>query len=345
MRIAAGALFVLLVAVGAKTASGSGSEGRQVGIYQVRIDGSGRTRLSANPRMRFVADLSPDRRRVLFGYDSGFELYSAAVHGGDVRLVTRLPGERYVDHAKWSPDGKRIVIDAVDESGCDPEYEGCEVGEISIAKPNGAIRRLVTNAIASAWSPDGRRIAYVGSFEPFLQQGMVSVVNTKGPARERRIRPLEYGHWDDWSTAWSPNGDLLAYSIGLYFANHPTFRVMRANGEGTSTLADGTFAAWSPAGDRILYWAAKSDRLISSRPHGRQRRFLTSTSGPVSWSPDGRWIAFVGKTGRLCNQIFLIRPSGRGRRQLTHEPCTAYFKLFWSANSKRLIYSLAADRP
>jgi Tol biopolymer transport system component len=107
VRIAAGALFVLLVAVGAQAASGSGSKLRQVGVYQVRIDGSGRTRLSANPRMRFVEDLSPDRGRVLFVYDyQAGELYSAAVHGGDVRLVTRLPGKDTSITRSGRPTGK-----------------------------------------------------------------------------------------------------------------------------------------------------------------------------------------------------------------------------------------------
>jgi Tol biopolymer transport system component len=354
VRIAAGVLFVLLVAVAAQGASGSGSEVRQAGIYQVRIDGSGRTLLSAVPRIGHIEDLSPDRQDVLFEYDGGgAELYAGAVKGGDVRLVSRLSGPRYIDHAIWSPDGKRIALEVVDESGCDPIFSGCAVGEIWLAKPppGRTLRRLVVNGIAPTWSPNARRIAYVGSFDAFLQQGTVSVVNTKGPVREQRVRPVEYGHWDDWSTAWSPDGDRLAYSTGLYFRNQPTFRVVRTKGrEWTGPQTAGTFAEWSPAADRILFWDAKSSRIIASRPDGRQRRFLTTAyttglSGPVSWSPDRRWIAFVRKTGRYCYQVFLIRPSGRDRRQLTHEPCTAYFDLFWLPDSKRLIYSLAIDTP
>jgi Tol biopolymer transport system component len=91
----------------------------------------------------------------------------------------------------------------------------------------------------------------------------------------------------------------------------------------------------------MLYSEGKSHRLIVARPDGRQRRFLTTGGfGPTSWSPDGRWIAFVDAVGSNCYQIFLIRPNGRDRRQLTEEPCSPRFQIFWSRDNKRLIYPL-----
>jgi hypothetical protein len=36
--------------------------------------------------------------------------------------------------------------------------------------------------------------------------------------------------------------------------------------------------------------------------------------------------------------VSVIRPSGRGRRQLTHERCGTGFDIFWMPDSKRLIY-------
>jgi Tol biopolymer transport system component len=77
-------------------------------------------------------------------------------------------------------------------------------------------------------------------------------------------------------------------------------------------------------------------------PEGGGRRVLSSglDRDPVSWSPSGRWIAFVRQVGKNCYQLFAIRSNGQARHRLTRETCPAFFKPYWSREGKHVIYTL-----
>jgi Tol biopolymer transport system component len=93
--------------------------------------------------------------------------------------------------------------------------------------------------------------------------------------------------------------------------------------------------SWSPDGTKIAFVSPQGPTSVYvGRPGGRRRRL--AVGGKPVWSPDGRRIAFVH--GSRCGQLTVIRPSGRGRRQLTHDPCGASFDIWWTGDSKRLIY-------
>src|SRR4051794_30779023 len=100
MRIAAICLTIVAFAASAEMARSAGKGLREFGIYQIRIDGSGRTQLLKNPEIRNVADLSPDRRELLFR--SSGELYAAAIDGTDMRLVLpRMENRLLTGPAAW----------------------------------------------------------------------------------------------------------------------------------------------------------------------------------------------------------------------------------------------------
>ena len=306
MRLTPVVVAVLVLVAIAQAASGSSAANN--GIYKVRLDGTHRTRLFANPNLPVVQDLSPNRKRVLAQYSGqNDELYSAAIDGSHVRLVARLPGNRYVDRAVFSADGKRIAIGVVD-TPC----ETCMSFEIWLVKSNGTgLRRLVTAGLAPSWSPDGRRIAYVGSLRPFdVQEGTVSVVNTVGTPIERAVRPPEHGDYSDWAVAWSPRGDWIAFDgllllRALDHADRPSVRQRaRPNNRGRAR-------GRSPAGDRLAYWDHGSKKLTTLNPDSGRRLALSFglDRDPVAWSPNGRWIAFVRRVSKNCYQLFAVRSS------------------------------------
>ena len=356
MRIALGILIALAVSVAVQGASGSGLALREFGLYEIHIDGSARTSLLANPDIHEVGELSPDRTRFLFQYERRQPdgLYSAALDGSDVRLVASLPEQRGINTATWSPDGNRIAIGAYDLTPCTPTGTNCAVGEIWLAKADGGgLRQLVRRAIAPAWSRDSQRLAYIGSFNAYGEAGALTVGNTRGLLRARRLGPIEYGIWESWDLVWSPRGNQIGYTT-VRRKGEPSgrARVAIAEASGCSKRCvhvprAGTFAGWSPGGKRILYWEGRSGRLIVSWPDGRQRHLVTAGLGPAKWSPNGRWVAFVDEVGRgsQCYQLFLVQPDGQGRHQVTHEDCSARFNPFWSLDSKRLIYRLYVYDP
>ncbi|HEY9282068.1 MAG TPA: hypothetical protein VIP46_01310 [Pyrinomonadaceae bacterium] len=223
------------------------------------------------------------------GTTGGPDILLAAADGSSVTNVTngRLSG---IAAFAWSPDGSQFVVSA--DRG----------GNLYVVSADGnAVRRLTQNtgfAIAQSptWSPDGRRIAYVGNAE---QNYDVYVVNADGTGAAARLTNTR-GIYRD--LAWSPDGTRLAYASGPDFFNTHIF-VMRADGSAPARVSAGggshTAPAWSPDGRRIAYQ--------NDREFGPPEIFVVNADDPFTvrltnnfasdrhptWSPDGDEIAFV----------------------------------------------------
>jgi Tol biopolymer transport system component len=349
MRFGAAATVLVVAVAAAQLANGSVDAVREFGLYQIRLDGTGRTQLlSPDTDVVDIVAVSRDRTRILMHRLPSFDLYSASIDGSNLRLVaSRQAVNGYLGAASWSPSGARVAFEVSNDQRAD----------IWVANSDGSsLRRLVRRAVEPSWSPTGRRIAYIGSYFGHDPAGAITVGHSMGPLRPRQLGPIEFGdrtgtNPDNWMLRWSPHGSLLAYTV-LRLKGEPRARervaIVRANGplrRSVHPIRAGRFRAWSPTGKRIVYSEGKSKRLILARPDGSHRRLLTTGLGPVEWSPDGRWIAFVDDVGRRCYQIFLVRPDGSGRRQLTNEACSARFNIFWTPDSRRVDYLLTVYDP
>ena len=96
----------------------------------------------------------------------------------------------------------------------------------------------------------------------------------------------------------------------------------------------------SPNGKRALL-QARGDLFTLPAENGNTRN-LTETSGAKeenpSWSPDGRWIAYVTDAGG--EDEIAVRPSEGGAEQLLTDFKTGYFyRPVWSADSSKLAFS------
>jgi TolB protein len=100
---------------------------------------------------------------------------------------------------------------------------------------------------------------------------------------------------------------------------------------------------------RIAYTQTREDAstaLYLMKPDGTDRRCLIDTAGPDSfpaWSPDGRWLAFVGGVAGV-GQVFVVRADGTRMRQVTDSPAIKE-DLVWSPDGLRIGYtaSVSAD--
>src|SRR5205085_727256 len=115
----------------------------------------------------------------------------------------------------------------------------------------------------AAWSPDGRRIAFLALY------GGLLVIDADGKHKRRLT-----GSEEDGSPVWSPDGKRLAYVTS-------NFRLvaMNADGRGRRSLGDGWDPAWAPDGRTIAYVAdgpLGGSELRSIRPDGTGMRRLTS---------------------------------------------------------------------
>ena len=342
MRVAASIVLVLVVGAGARSASGARSDAGTFGIFEVWIEGTESKALLRNTRVQSVAEMSPDRRRILFierepppAQES--RLYVAGIDGRNVRL---LASGSFIGAPAWSPDGRTIAFEAEDPARCTRPLARCARGEIRLVSPDGTgLHMWVPGGIAPSWSPDSQRIAFAGHYNPYFRRGVVSVAKVGDTSRIRELSSLEYQSWPDWKLRWSPLGNRVTYAAEK--GRRSLVRVARLNAppqRGARTLLLGEGPTWSPDGKRIAYWTRGSQWLSVVNRDGSHRRRLTRGINPV-WSPDGRWIAFVDDRPHRSFQIYVIRPNGRDLRVLTNEPRDAHFKLFGAPDCVRLLYA------
>jgi PKD repeat protein len=169
-------------------------------------------------------------------------------------------------------------------------------GEIIVADLTGGVN--VTNTTATewypAWSPDGRRIAFVsdraGPFELY-------VMNPDGSDVERVAAPvaLIWGR-----PSWAPDSSRLAFGCTVVPGNDDIC-VIESDGTGFLRLTDDpgsdAYPAWSPDGATIAFATTRYGadyELALMSPDGRAvSRIGTGVFGAnPAWSPGGRQIAF-----------------------------------------------------
>jgi Tol biopolymer transport system component len=181
-----------------------------------------------------------------------------------------------------------------------------------------APRLLARNAAGPAWSPDGRRIAFM-RLSPAGWD--VYVMNTDGSGQRRLARNAWLA-----APAWSPDGRKIAFerprrdrNAEGYAINSEIF-VVTADGSGERRLTRNTGRdsnpVWSPDGRRIAFERNWQVSVMNADGSGQRR--LTRNGGrnfAPAWSPDGQRIAFERRLGKG-------RQSGRChacRESLTYE--------------------------
>jgi hypothetical protein len=173
-----------------------------------------------------------------------------------------------------------------------------------------------------AWSPDSRSIAYQASYRRSGDAYPIAVVNADG--RRRVVVGAGRNH----GPSWSPDGRRLVFAREV--GDRTDVMVVGADGRGLRTLRRNASApAWSPAGNAIAF-AGKGLDVI--RPDGSGARRVASSAAGFAWSPDGRRFAF-GIAGRL----FVVRAGGGAVRDITPEAVGRLSSWAWSPNGRWLV--------
>lgn len=192
------------------------------------------------------------------------------------------------------------------------DHPGEEGGIFSI-DPRRGEKRFLTRGTSVEYSPDGRRIAYVG------EQG-IYVANADGSDPQPVTHDGSDPYRSTYEVNWSPDGRSLVFVRleevgGGYF-----LYTVRVDGSRERWLDEGRESAWSPDGRLIAYTIGND--LFVVRPDGTGRRRLTSTRHSFSdldWAPDGRSLVAVrdldgqgpGVIGSPPNDVVRISRSGR----------------------------------
>ena len=186
-------------------------------------------------------------------------------------------------------------------------------GQIYTSRPDGSQRRQLTHTrkpiqnIEPAWSPDGRRIAFL---------------------RVRRGKQ---------------NSSVFALPelmpVSLYVMNADGTRQRRIP---QTNDPEGGAPAWSPDGSRIAFSAGNPGRIYTIEPDGTHRTRIAAVpakSYDVAWSPDGSQIGFDSNAHMLNGQIFniyTVQSDGTHLRRITNIP-SQYVE--WSPDGRRIVFN------
>jgi tricorn protease len=96
----------------------------------------------------------------------------------------------------------------------------------------------------------------------------------------------------------------------------------------------------SPDGKRAVF-SGRGDIFTVPAKEGNSRN-LTNLSGSrefsASWSPDGKWIAFISDSSGE-EEIYIISQDGKDKIRLTTDGHCRRYNLIWSPDSKKIAYS------
>jgi Tol biopolymer transport system component len=262
----------LMIGVGGATASDRNAHTKIAfacsgDICLMNADGSGKRRLTRDRMMDGYPSWSPDGRRIAFSGDlsnyrgdrSVIEVMNA--DGSNLQRLTPSGGSEAM--AAWAPDGTTLALD--DNT----------TGQIDLVAADGSSRQPLTLQQASlpAWSPDGRKIAFVsGSGREFaLTSGDIYLINVDGSGQRLLVRNGTF-------PAWSPDGRKIAFLRNkAHWSNHVSVWVMNADGRGQrriwSRSAEGGGLSWSPDGTGIAL--TSDDNIWVINADGSNPRQLT----------------------------------------------------------------------
>ena len=264
--------------------------------------------------------------------DSGQDFNHSQIwlENADGSNVRQVVADDFTDYgASLSPDGTRIVFyreltDSIEAAIADPSL----FGALTIVNVDGSALHEIAKARGTelcnsasegdAWSPDGRRLAYVRfCFDPpakFVESG-IWTINADGshPRQVTRNRPAS--NVEDHRVGWSPDGKSLVFQ-----------------------RIDTTV---SPEGSAIF-------TIGIDGKHLHQVTEWSVDANDPDWSPDGTEIAFNASAEPSPTQnIYTIHPDGTGLTQLTKydEQGQATFHPSWSPDGAHILFSHSPSSP
>ena len=191
--------------------------------------------------------------------------------------------------------------------------------EIYVMDGDGSNQRRVTVNPTDdgdpAWSPDGKKIAFVSNRNDVNKDHKrIWVIDADGKNPIRLTDGLV-----DVFPDWSPDGTKILYVTFDVPKDHNLapggITVMDADGKDKRLLKNrgGVFPSWSPDGKRIVY--VDDGQIYVMDADGRNSEQLTHDVGfkrRPSWSHDGTRIAYVAN-----HRIWVMDSNGKNERRLT----------------------------
>jgi Tol biopolymer transport system component len=311
------------------------------------ISGEGEARTTdTSLRRTFFPSWSPDGDRVRFWgcRAAGCVWSETGKMGGTVRPVPLPPRANVLGTPAGSPDGSRVAFSITDT--------------IFVSSAADTTSRLITvdssgqtELHSLAWSPDGRRIAYVNGNAAWRNSGNVlqssiRIVSAEGGPPEEVVADEHLNV----SPVWLDDRHLLFVSNrdgprGVYVVEvGPHGR--RGEPRLVPGIADPHSISYSASAHTLAYAKFTLRQNIRSYPLGRSGPVSIRDGTPVTSgnqvieehdiSPDGRWLAFTSNR-RGTMDIYKMPVGGGDAVQLTSLPGDE-FGPRWSPDGREIAF-------
>jgi Tol biopolymer transport system component len=274
-------------------------------VYVMRSDGSGLSKLVADPAVARGVSLSPNGRRVAFRTGSKLEVVNVDGTGRRVVLTGGMSG----DSLSWSSDNRTVAFIGDNADGHRLRVVDVETGTTS------ALGADIRDVNAIDFHPTDQQIAFValGRLQTIRADGtgLRTIYGAKPPAL--------------YSVDWSPDGRRLSFTRNCA----ADLAIINADGSGLVTLGwaftGERESQWAPDGNRIAY--NNSSRLMTSNPDGSNKAELAHPASGVAWTPDSTRVLVTafrenidsGTGLRTVRDALLVRQDGSEQRALVSD--------------------------
>jgi len=344
-------------------------------IYMIRPDGTGLRRLTTAPGWDGSPSWAPDGKRLAY-YSSQEQLFTVEVsNNNSPTRLTNSSGAKLSPHwvaekrvcfswagsqgalgcadpdqqaesssrfatpgeflsPKWSADGKYVVFHRHTDRPVPPVRRRLSsVPEVRLLRLDGAF---------PAFAPTGDTFSFTDNFRAIARM-KIDGVERREVYRDTRSPAF--------APAWSPQGDLIAFTRGRVFAGGSTdneIYVVHPDGSKARNVtqhpANDALPSWSPDGTRLVFRSTRDGdkELYVINVDGTGLTRLTTSPGTDTfphWSPLGDRVVFASdRTGDF--EIYTVRPDGSEVRQLTHSPGLDMHPV-WSPDGKWICFASA----
>jgi Tol biopolymer transport system component len=287
--------------------------------------------------LAYSAAWSPDGSTLAYATDGG--LYLSDASGANSRRIVAMAGK--LEDVRWSPNGRQL---------CWRRVSGAEATLWLADRDGKGLRRLaagwdVSNeGVPCTWTPDGKYLILAAHYLGHRTLGVLRA--SRGPlSRHENLTFLGPTGVDFCSAAASPDGSTL-YCVGDPRAH---FQLERLNAQSrrlvpylpdlTTTQLD-----FSNDGGSVAY-VDDYNQLWKSRVGGSEKVRLTVPPLEVElprWSPDGKWIAFMGREPGKPWKVRLVSADGGSYNPVTSNDSNEGAPT-WSPDGTRLVFGGLVD--
>jgi dipeptidyl aminopeptidase/acylaminoacyl peptidase len=251
-----------------------------------------------------------------------------------VQLTFSPDGE---SSARWSPDGNYMSFLS--------SRQGAKGSQVWLMDRRGGEAQKITDSKGDLkdyqWSPDSRQL-------------LLTITDPPDTSKSKTPKPLVIDRYQ-----FKNDGD------GYLLKRHTHLYLFDLASKKLDTLTKGNFsetqAEWSPDGKKIVFVSnrtADPDRsdntdlwLTEARPGGAAKQLTTwkGFDGQPSWSPDGKWIAYLQSTTSenfiMYDQsiLALISADGGTPQLLTQSLDRPVHQMAWSKDGSSLSFIVSDD--